>query len=90
MLSWRITLTGPMAADYTALWCFRFYFFSHDCSEARHTHVDREGMSAKFWLDPNVSLADNHGFSRRELRDLERITRDHVETLRDEWDAFCN
>ncbi len=47
-------------------------------------------MSAKFWLDPNVSLAENHGFSRKELRDIERTIRDNVETLRNEWDRFCH
>jgi hypothetical protein len=68
---------------------YRFYFYSYDCAEARHTHVDRERMSAKYWLDPNVALADNHGFTRKELRELERIIRDNLGKLRNEWDAFC-
>ncbi len=53
-------------------------------------HVDRESRSAKFWLDPDVTLAANHGYSRRELRDIERIMREHLETLKNEWDAFCS
>jgi Domain of unknown function (DUF4160) len=53
-------------------------------------HVDRENMSAKFWLDPDVSLKENHGYNRRELRDIERIARDHLEALRYEWDSFCD
>jgi hypothetical protein len=69
---------------------YRFYFYSYDCSEPRHTHVDRENKSAKFWLDPDVSLAHNYGFNRKELRDIERIVRKHLETLRHEWDAFCH
>jgi hypothetical protein len=52
-------------------------------------HVDREKKSAKIWLDPVVSLAYNHGYSRRELRDIERIARENLEILRNEWDAFC-
>ncbi len=47
-------------------------------------------MSAKFWLDPDVSLEENFGFSRKELRDIERIIRDNLEKLRNEWDAFCH
>ena len=47
-------------------------------------------MSAKFWLDPYVSLAENHGYNRKELRDIERITRENLETFRNEWDAFCS
>ncbi len=69
---------------------YRFYFFSYDCSEPRHMHVDRDDFSAKFWLDPDVSLADNHGFRRKELRDIERLARENLEILRNEWDAFCN
>ena len=32
----------------------------------------------------------NYGFSRKELRDIERLARENLETLRNEWDAFCN
>jgi len=53
-------------------------------------HVDREAMSAKFWLDPDVSLEENSGFSRKELRDIERIIHDNLERLRNEWDDFCH
>jgi hypothetical protein len=52
-------------------------------------HVDRERVSAKFWLDPDVSLAANYGFNRKELRDIERIARQNHEKLRHEWDIFC-
>jgi hypothetical protein len=52
-------------------------------------HIDRENKSAKLWLDPDVSLADNYGYNRKELRDIERITRENLERLRNEWDAFC-
>lgn len=69
---------------------YRFYFYSYDCGEPRHMHVDRESMSAKIWLDPVVSLADNHGYSRRELREVERIAAENLETLRNEWDNFCS
>ncbi len=52
-------------------------------------HVDCENRSAKFWPDPDVALAANHGYSRRELRAIERMTREHLETLRHGWNAFC-
>jgi Domain of unknown function (DUF4160) len=68
---------------------YRIYFYSYDCVEPRHVHVDRDEMSAKFWLDPDVLLEEVHGFSRRELRDIERILRDNLRLLRSEWDAFC-
>jgi len=69
---------------------YRFYFYSYNCGEPRHMHVDRDNRSAKFWLDPDVSLANNYGFKRKELRKIERIIRDNLERSRDEWDAFCH
>ncbi len=51
--------------------------------------VDRGDPTAKLWLDPDVRIADNHGYSRHELREIERIAREHLEQLRDEWDRFC-
>jgi hypothetical protein len=53
-------------------------------------HVDRENFSAKFWLDPDISLAENYGFNRKELRDIERIMHQKADFLRKEWDGFCH
>jgi hypothetical protein len=69
---------------------YRFYFYSYDCDEPRHMHIDRENRSAKFWLDLDVLLAENHGYNRKDLRDIEQIARENLERLRDEWDAFCD
>lgn len=35
---------------------YRFYFYSHESNEPPHVHVDREGCTAKFWLE-KVTLA---------------------------------
>jgi hypothetical protein len=54
----------------------RFYFYNHEPNEPPHIHVDRDRLSAKFWLDP-VSLARNIGFRAHELRDRSKpITND--------------
>lgn len=53
-------------------------------------HVDRDSASAKFWLDPTVALGVNYGFSRQELRTIERLLNTHLEVLRNEWDNFCD
>ena len=52
-------------------------------------HVDREQLSAKSWLDPAVRIAENLGYNRQELREIERIARQHIDLLRREWDEFC-
>ena len=41
--------------------------------------LERENCSAKFWLDPGVRLESNHGYGRRELREIERIVRENLE-----------
>jgi hypothetical protein len=38
-------------------------------------HVDRDNKNAKFLLDPDILLLENHGSNRTELRDIERIAR---------------
>ena len=68
---------------------YRLYFYSYDCGERKHVHVDRENLSAKFWFD-SISLFENHGFNRKELRDIEQIIEDNLDTLNHEWDRFCN
>ncbi len=69
---------------------YRFYFYSYDCDEPRHMHIDRNNFSSKFWLDPDVTLYNNYGFSRKEVRDIERLLKENLKVLRDEWDAFCS
>ena len=46
---------------------YRMYFYSHEPNELPHIHVDRDDLSAKFWLDP-IALARNLGFGPAELR----------------------
>jgi hypothetical protein len=66
---------------------YRFYFYGHDLIyEPPHVHVDRDDLSAKFWLDP-ISLSRNLGFSAQELRKIERIVREHERELQEQWDA---
>lgn len=67
---------------------YRFSFFSIDCAEPKHTHVWRDKTSAKFWLEP-VKLEDNHGFSRKELRDVEQIILANLSLLKEKWDEHC-
>ena len=65
---------------------YRIYFYSHEPNEPLHVHVDEGRLSAKFWLNP-VSLARNLGFGARELRQIERIVRDHQTELLEAWNG---
>ena len=66
---------------------YRFYFFSHEPNEPPHIHVDREGLSAKFWLNP-VALARNTGFNPKELNSLQGMVRDHQMELLEAWHGY--
>lgn len=68
---------------------YRFFFYAYDCIEPRHIHMKKENAECKFWLDP-VSLEFNHGMTAKQLREVERIIIDNLDTLRREWDFFCN
>ena len=67
---------------------YQFYFVSYDCREPHHVHIDKDGNTAKFWLNP-LTLAKNGGFRSVELREIERIIQDYHADLVAAWDAFC-
>jgi hypothetical protein len=62
----------------------RFYFYSHEQNEPPHVHVDRDDLSAKFWLNP-VGLVRNLGFNARELRRLQSLVTEHQTELLEAW-----
>ena len=66
---------------------YRFYFYSHEPFEPPHIHIDRDNLSAKFWLEPIV-LAKNIGFSAKELRKLQSLVREHQQTLVEAWHEY--
>jgi hypothetical protein len=45
---------------------YRFFFFSFDCGEPLHVHVERDRDNCKFWLQP-LAPAANRGFTAKEL-----------------------
>ena len=63
---------------------YRFYIYSHEPNEPPHVHVDREDLSAKFWLEP-VGLARNSGFSPKELRRIQRLIVQHQVGFLEAW-----
>ncbi|RME50668.1 MAG: DUF4160 domain-containing protein [Caldilineae bacterium] len=67
---------------------YHIYFVSFDCNEPPHVHVARERYEAKFWLDP-LHVARNYGFSRAELRRIERLLEGHLNQIRRAWDEHC-
>ena len=66
---------------------YRFYFYSHEPNEPPHVHIDRDNLSAKFWIKP-VGLARNLGFNSRELRELQQLVKEHQDLLLEAWYGY--
>jgi hypothetical protein len=66
---------------------YTLFFFSNegDPLEPVHAHVRGGGPLAKFWVEPAVSLAENHGFSASQLREIEQLVRDNVSRIVRAW-----
>jgi hypothetical protein len=72
---------------------YRFYFFSNegDPREPVHVHVRRSGDEAKFWLKPEVAVADSFGFNAAELNALVRIVNEERARIETAWNGhFSN
>jgi len=63
---------------------FRFYFFSRE--EPRlDVHVQGQNGEAKFWLEPNIALAQCTGLSRLEIKEALRLVQEHQDVIRSAW-----
>lgn len=67
---------------------YRFLFYALDAPEPPHVHVRRDRKHAKFWLEPNVELENNHGFRPHELNEISRVIVEHRELFLEAWHAF--
>jgi hypothetical protein len=67
---------------------YRFFFYSFDCNEPHHVHVQRERKTCKFWLNP-IALASNSRFSATELNRIRRIIVDNLDQIIEAWDEHC-
>jgi hypothetical protein len=72
-------ITGP----------YRLFFYSFDCNEPMHVHVQREKMVCKFWLEP-VRLARRTRFSQRELNRIMRLIQANLDEIKGAWDEHCS
>ena len=69
---------------------FRFFFYSNEGTprEPVHIHVGKDGLEAKFWLEPEIRMAYNDGYNARTLRELlefVELNRDRIERA---WNEF--
>jgi hypothetical protein len=65
----------------------RFFFYSNEGEprEPVHVHVLTADGEAKFWLRPEVIVADSFGLSRRQLAALARVILIRREDIERAW-----
>jgi hypothetical protein len=67
---------------------YRVFFYSFDCNEPMHVHVQREKMICKFWIQP-VALARNQGFAAKELNTIREIIARNGDRIKEAWYEHC-
>ncbi|MDA0739261.1 MAG: DUF4160 domain-containing protein [Nitrospirae bacterium] len=67
---------------------YRVFFYSFDCNEPKHVHVQRERKICKFWLNP-LTLAGNDGFRPRELNQIRQLIHQHLGKIVEAWEEHC-
>ena len=69
---------------------YRFFFFSNEGNppEPPHVHVRHGENVAKFWLTPDVRLADAWGMTPTELNELQKVTQENRGDFERAWHEF--
>lgn len=63
---------------------YRFFFFSRE--ETRmHVHVVSRDGEAKFWLEPEIQLANTYRYNRQLLKEIESLIEEHHHELVSAW-----
>ena len=68
---------------------YRFFFYSADCAEPAHVHVERDRAKLKLWLH-DLSVAHSRHFSATEISTILALARENRETFRERWNAHCS
>lgn len=68
---------------------YRFFFFSRE-EERMHVHIISGDGEAKFWLEPEIELARNYHYSRRQLGEIESLIEAHLNELISAWRQHFN
>ena len=53
-----------------------------------HIHVRSGERVAKFWVEPDVSLAESYRMKSSELRELQKVVRDNRDLIVETWNEF--
>lgn len=69
---------------------YRFFFFSNEGNslEPCHIHIRKHGALAKFWVENECHIAENFGFTAKELKEISDIINKNIPTIKEAWNGF--
>lgn len=50
-----------------------------------HIHVVKAGNEAKFWLEPDIELAENFGFQSKEIKFIEQTVKEYGDYFKERF-----
>ena len=53
-----------------------------------HIHVECPDGEAKFWLEPEIELAESYGLSDKQIKQIKKIITENYENFIQKWDDF--
>ena len=63
---------------------YRFYFFSRE-EKRKHVHVSCPEGEAKFWLEPQIILCENHRIPARKLNEITKFIGEKKNEIISAW-----
>ena len=69
------------------LFGFKFYYWSQE-HRPIHIHVRKGSAEARFVVEPEVELTENHGLKPHELALAEEIIRDNRKFIIEHWNLY--
>ena len=66
---------------------FKIYFNEE---ERVHIHVVKAEKEAKFWLEPNIELAENFGFNSKEIKVITQMIDTYGDEFRQKYKQYIS
>jgi hypothetical protein len=69
---------------------YRLFFYSNegDPREPLHVHIRKAASIAKYWIEPEIELAESYGFKKHELTEIQALVCEHQDLIQDKWHEF--
>jgi hypothetical protein len=82
-----LAIDNPQENRGTNGYCGVIFFYSNEgnAQEPLHIHVRKGEAVAKFWLEPQICLAESYAMSSAELRMLMKVVESNKDLIERYW-----